>query len=195
MSSLTPPESPTSLAEQAARQAPGWKAWVANLATYVQPNSTLPINWRLGLIGCAGVGLIIGLLAYASFNLQLLLILGSFGSTSVLLFCFPENPFSQPRNIIGGHFIASAVGLLCLQSFGMHWWALGLAVALSALAMMATRCMHPPAGSNPVIVFLAAPTWSFVWFPTFFGALVMVLVAVFYHRRTGRAYPHRFDSR
>jgi CBS-domain-containing membrane protein len=60
---------------------------------------------RSGVIACFGIFIAIAALAFLSFNLEVLLTLGSFGSTSVLLFAFPENHFAQPRSIIGGHFI------------------------------------------------------------------------------------------
>ena len=82
---------------------------------FVPPRPSL----RSGVVACLGIFLGIGALAYSSFNLSVLLALGSFGSTSVLLFSFPENHFSQPRSIIGGHFISSAVGLIVLQWFGL----------------------------------------------------------------------------
>nr|WP_223264590.1 HPP family protein [Sulfuriferula plumbiphila] len=39
--------------------------------------------------------------------------LGSFGASCVLLFGFPESPFSQPRNVI-----SALTGLLFLSVFG-----------------------------------------------------------------------------
>ena len=63
---------------------------------------------RHGLMACAGIFFGISVLAFASFDLHVLLALGSFGSTSLLLFAFPDNQFSQPRSIIGGHVISSA---------------------------------------------------------------------------------------
>ncbi len=144
---------------------------------------------KSGLIACVGIFCGIGALAYFSFDLKILLALGSFGSTSVLLFSFPENHFSQPRSIIGGHVISTAVGLLVLQVTGPTWWALGLAVALSAAVMMLTRTVHPPAGSNPIIVFLGLPGWDFVLFPTLSGAVLLVAVGLLYHRACRRQYP------
>lgn len=144
---------------------------------------------RTGVIACAGVFTIIAVLAIGSFNLGTLLLLGSFGSTAVMVFSFPELHFSQPRSVIGGHFICTAVGLAALALFGPSWWSLASAAAACAALMMLTRAMHPPAGSNPIIVFLAAPKWSFLFFPTLFGALTMVAVAVLYHRATRRVYP------
>ena len=60
-------------------------------------------------------------------------------------------------------------------------WSLGLAVAGAIMAMMLTRTVHPPAGSNPVIVFLAHAGWGFLLFPVLAGALLLVLVALIYN--------------
>lgn len=139
---------------------------------------------------CIGIFLGISVLAFCSFDLHVLLALGSFGSTSVLLFGFPENQFSQPRSIIGGHFISTAVGLLVLLMLGRTWWALGGAVAIAAAMMMLTRTVHPPAGSNPIIVFLAAPGWGFLLFPTLFGAIALVVTGWCYHRLCAYRYPN-----
>jgi hypothetical protein len=49
--------------------------------------------------------------------------------------------------------------------------ALALAVGCSIAAMMATRTVHPPAGSNPVIIFLGHSGWAFLLFPVVSGAL------------------------
>lgn len=142
-----------------------------------------------GLVACAGVFVVIGVLAVFSFKLHVLLLLGSFGSSAVMVFTFPEIHFSQPRSVIGGHVICSSVGLAALQLWGPVWWSLALAAALSLALMMLSRTVHPPAGSNPVIAFLTAPGWDFVLFPTLFGAAAMVLVAVAYHRGCKRRYP------
>jgi len=144
---------------------------------------------KQGAIACAGVFVIIGILAFGTFNLGTMLLLGSFGSSAVMVFAFPDIHFAQPRSVIGGHVISSAVGLAMLALFGPTWWALALAAALALALMMLTRTVHPPAGSNPLIVFLAAPQWGFLLFPTLFGAIVMVLVALIYHCACKRKYP------
>jgi CBS-domain-containing membrane protein len=136
------------------------------------------------------VALVIGVLAFSTFKLGVLLALGSFGSSAVLLFTFPEHHFSQPRSLVGGHFLCSAIGLLALALFGPTWWALALAVAVGTAVMMLMRCMHPPAGSNSIIIFIGTiQDWHFLFFPTLCGTLAMVAVAVLYHRACGRTYP------
>ena len=99
--------------------------------------------------------LLVGLLTDVS---GLPLVLGSFGATCVLVFGYPESPFSQPRSVIGGHVLASAIGLMVLHLVCDGPWCLGLATGLAIAAMMALRVVHPPAGSNPVIVFQLAVT-------------------------------------
>jgi CBS-domain-containing membrane protein len=137
--------------------------------------------------GCLAIGAVAGL----ANALSAVLILGSFGASCVLVFGFPEVPFSQPRNVIVGHVLSSAVGLAFLQLCGPSWWSLALAVGTAIAAMMATRTVHPPAGSNPVIVFLAHPGWSFLVFPTLAGALIIVAVALVYNNATR---PGRYPS-
>lgn len=104
-------------------------------------------------------------------------VLASFGASCVLLFGFPDGPFSKPKNAIGGHLLSSAVGLLFLHLLGPSWWAMAAAGASAAMLMMATDTVHPPAGSNPVIIFLGQPGWDFLLLPTLAGACTVVLVS------------------
>ncbi|NRB36865.1 MAG: HPP family protein [Pseudomonadales bacterium] len=47
--------------------------------------------------------------------------------------------------------------------------------------MMATGTVHPPAGSNPVIVFLSLAHWDFLLLPTLLGSLFLVVAALIYN--------------
>lgn len=141
-------------------------------------------------IAAAGAMLAVAVVAGMGSGTGILLVLGSFGASCVLLFGYPDVPFSQPRNVVFGHLLCSATGLVVLGVAGNHWWALALAVGFSIAAMMLTRTVHPPAGSNPVIVFLAQPGWSFLLFPTLAGALLLVAVALLFNNATRQAnYP------
>lgn len=123
----------------------------------------------------------IALVAGIAESLEMMLVLGSFGASCVLLFGFPDAPFSQPRNTVAGHFLSSLVGLVFLMLFGPTWWSVALAVGTAIAVMMATRTVHPPAGSNPVIVYLIQPSWDFLLFPTLIGALLVAFVALIYN--------------
>jgi len=134
-------------------------------------------------IAVAGIGaaLAIGFVGTLATATHQPLLLGSLGASCVFLFGLPEAPFSQPRNVIAGHLISSLIGLVCLKAFGPQTWALGLALGAAVIAMFATRTVHAPAGSNPVIVFLAQPGWSFLLTPTLVGAIGVVLVALVFN--------------
>lgn len=148
-----------------------------------------PANKAVALAGLGGFLAIAAVAALAD-SLSIALVLGSFGASCVLVFGYSDVPFSQPRNVIAGHFISSLVGLVFLSAFGPHWWAVALAVGTAIALMMLTRTVHPPAGSNPVIVFLVQPAWGFLLLPTLFGALIVVAVALIYNNATRDAkYP------
>lgn len=128
--------------------------------------------------------LAIAVIALLAQSLHVALVLGSFGASCVLVFGYPDVPFSQPRNVIAGHVLSTVIGLAFVHFCGPHWWSVALAVGSAIAAMMLTRTVHPPAGSNPVIVFLMKPGWDFALFPTLSGAVILVLVALFYHNLT-----------
>ncbi|MDP7886414.1 HPP family protein, partial [Acinetobacter baumannii] len=54
----------------------------------------------------------------------------------------------------------------------------GCAIAL----MQVFKCVHPPAGANPLVILLTASSihyqWSFLIFPVLVGAVSLVLVAM-----------------
>jgi len=53
----------------------------------------------------------IGILSFLSFKTPYgLFLAGSFGSSMVLLFGYPESPFAQPKNVFFGHLVTSLVG-------------------------------------------------------------------------------------
>lgn len=142
------------------------------------------------MLAWLGGVLAIAVVAWLADTSHLPLVLGSFGASCVLLFGFPDSPFSQPRNVIAGHFLASLTGLVFLTLFGPHWWSMALATGTTIALMQLTRTVHPPAGSNPVIVMLTAPAWKFLLMPTLIGAIALVTVAVMFNNLPReRAYP------
>lgn len=139
-----------------------------------------------GLVGCSFGN---GGICIRTFSLHKTLILGSFGASCLLVFAYPQSPFAQPRNVIGGHFIATLTGLVFLAVFGVSWWAMALAVGTAIALMLLARMPHPPAGSNPLIVMLAGAGWDFLLTPTLAGSLILVAVALVYNNLDGRRYP------
>lgn len=144
---------------------------------------------KVVLKAALGAWLAIGFIAWLADTVQMPLLLGSLGASCVMLFGFPDLPFSQPRHVVVGHVVSSLSGLLLLEVCGPEWWALAIALALAVSLMMLLGVVHPPAGSNPVIVFLGHPAWTFALYPTLVGAVVVVLIAIACNNLT-RATPY-----
>ena len=142
----------------------------------------LPL-WKIGL-AWLGATLAIAVLSLVGDWQDAVMILGSFGASCLLIFAYPASPFAQPRNVIGGHFVASLTGLIFMSLFGVHWWSMATSVGTAIALMLLLRVPHPPAGSNPVIVMLGGVGWQFLWTPTLFGSILLVIVALIYNNST-----------
>ncbi len=150
------------------------------------PAKQVAIAWLGGLIAISAIGLLVTMTGQE----MPALIMGSFGASCVILFGIPEAPFAQPRNVILGHFISTFIGLFFLHFVGPDWWSMALALATALAAMQLTRTVHPPAGSNPIIVFLAGAGWEFLLMPSTLGSIILVVVALIYNNLSkDRHYP------
>lgn len=149
-----------------------------------------------GLGGLLSIG-VLSALHYGAMNAQeWTLILGSMGATAVLLFAAPAVPFSQPRNVIGGHIISAFVGVTALKMCaGNPAYALPIACAGSIMAMQITNTVHPPAGGTTLIAVAGNATIINLGYgllvPTALGSSLMVATAVLYNNslRGGMRYP------
>lgn len=120
-------------------------------------------------------------------------LMAPFGATMVILFGLPESPLAQPRNIIMGHLLTTAIGLSVAALIGVSPWSMGLAVGLAVGLMLLTATTHPPAGANPLVVMLAGEQWDFLLMPVAAGAVLIVMFGVIYHRLiSGHDYPKRW---
>ncbi|MGE4327295.1 MAG: HPP family protein [Pseudodonghicola sp.] len=151
---------------------------------------TLP-RPSLQMILGAGAGgfLAVACLALLSEHASLALLMAPFGASCVLLFAAPQAPLSQPINVIGGHVLTSLIGLLLRTQLPNTWWALALAVGLAIAAMVALRVTHPPAGADPLVIFAAHPGFDFLLFPVLSGTVLLVIIAIAFHRLSGTCYP------
>jgi CBS-domain-containing membrane protein len=142
-----------------------------------------------------GMGLC-GLLSFSYFEPEgTTLLIGSFGASAVLLYVTPKSPFAQPRNLLGGHLISAAVGVLCFELLGCNSLGASLAVASSIALMHITRTLHPPGGATALIAVIGGPKihdlgFLYILVPTGLGATVLLLVALFLNNLSGtRRYP------
>lgn len=132
---------------------------------------------KSGVGGALAIATLI-LLGYLSDSI---LLMAPFGATCVLLFSLPLSPVSQPINVIGGHIVSVVIGLSLRLFLPVEWWSLGLAVGLSIAAMAALRVTHPPAGADPLVVFLSSPGWEYIIFPVALGSFILIITAWFFH--------------
>ena len=150
--------------------------------------------WLGAFAGIAAVAVAVDLLP----GLPLLLI-GSFGASAVLLYGAPRAPFSQPRNLIGGHLISALVGVACYRYLpDVPVLQAATAVATAIALMMITRTVHPPGGATALIAVIGPDAvhsagWGYL-FTVLIGALILLLVAVISNNLLERgSYPDRWD--
>jgi CBS-domain-containing membrane protein len=146
------------------------------------------------LLGGIGAGVTIAILAYITFQSSLsgtnygLWLSASFASSVVVVFGYPDNEFSQPKNILLGHLVCALVGIIFVVLFkitqdrSIFFLTIGVAVGISVLLMMAFKITHPPAGANTVVVMLTQDSFQFLIFPIMVGAVTIIVGGVIYNR-------------
>lgn len=127
---------------------------------------------------------------------DLTLVIASFGASAILVYGAVKSPFSQPRNLIGGHIISGLVGVACFHLFGSTLWlASGLAVSFALIAMMATKTLHPPGGATALIAVIGGPKihalgFLYAFVPAGLGAFILVVIALLINNLSrNRRYP------
>ena len=138
-------------------------------------------SWLGSFLGIAAV-------AYVNYGFlegtDLLMIIGSFGASAVLIYGAIKSPLAQPRNLLGGHVISALVGVTAFKLLTPHpWLAAALAVSLSIAVMHATKTLHPPGGATALIAVISGTKvhnlgYLYVLVPVAGGALIMLAVAL-----------------
>jgi CBS-domain-containing membrane protein len=146
-----------------------------------------------GLIAGLGAAIAIGAMEWLAVSSDYPLAVIPFATSIVLVIGSPEVEPAQPRALIGGHVVATLVGLAMLKLTGPHAWAAAAAVGLAIVAMVVTGTFHPPAGINPLLVVSNGLPWSFLLAPVLAGALLLTAFAYVWHRWIrGTPWPRRW---
>jgi CBS-domain-containing membrane protein len=130
----------------------------------------------------AGSALAIGAMAALARLIDTPLLLVPFATSIVLVMGLPESEPAQPRALIGGHIVASMVGLSVLALAGPGLVPAAVAVGLATAAMHLTRTFHPPAGIDPLVIVTANVPLTFLLTPVAAGALLLATFAFVWHR-------------
>ncbi|EGC33744.1 hypothetical protein DICPUDRAFT_36244 [Dictyostelium purpureum] len=152
-------------------------------------------SWLSSFIGI----LVLALIHYrVMIDREMLMLIGSFAASAVLIFAAPKAPLSQPRNLIFGHLFSSIIGMAIrvalVYTNANFEVACALAVSLSIAFMQLTTTLHPPGGATALIgVMSAEQRWRGFYFclvPVTSGALIMLLTALIVNNfARKRSYP------
>ena len=122
----------------------------------------------------------IGVLTILTYKSSLgLFLAGSFGSSMVLLFGFPESPFAQPKNVFFGHLVTAMVGVIFVTFIPLPMFInIALAVGVGIFFMILLNVVHPPAGGNPIMVIIGSVSYEYLINPIIFGCIIILLLAI-----------------
>lgn len=150
-------------------------------------------SWLGAFIGIAGVALV---QAYIFDGTDLVLMIGSFGASAVLVYGAVKSPLAQPRNLVGGHFLSALIGVMAYKMFPTQP-VMGTAAAVStAIAVMhVTKTLHPPGGATALIAVIGGNKVHSLGFlyalvPAVAGAAILLIVALLFNNiPKNRRYP------
>ena len=126
----------------------------------------------------------IGVLTVLTYKSALgLFLAGSFGSSMVLLFGFPESPFAQPRNVFFGHLVTTLVGVIFVNFIPLPIFInIAIAVGAGIFFMILLNVVHPPAGGNPIIVILGSVSFDYLLNPIMVGSIIIIVFGIILNR-------------
>lgn len=150
-------------------------------------------SWIGSFLGLA----IVSLIHYKLFDeTGLMMIIGSFGASAVLIYGAIRSPLAQPRNLLGGHILSAVVGVTAFQWLGgQPWLAAAIAVSTSIALMHLTKTLHPPGGATALIAVIGGDSvhnlgYLYVVMPAALGAIIMLIVALIINNiPKNRRYP------
>jgi CBS domain-containing membrane protein len=113
-----------------------------------------------------------------------------------LVYGIIQSPFSQPRNLIGGHVISAIIGVTINKLVpDIIWLSAPLAVSLSIIFMQITKTLHPPGGATALIAVTGSAQikdlgYIYVLSPVLDGVLILFITALIFNNMTStRSYP------
>ncbi len=143
-----------------------------------------------------GIGFVSLVSRYAIAETDLVLVIGSFGASAVLIYGAIKSPLAQPRNFVGGHVLSAIIGVTCYKLFPSQvWLASALAVATAIALMHATKTLHPPGGATSLIAVIGSSKihalgYLYAIVPAGIGAVMMLVVALLVNNiPKNRRYP------
>lgn len=113
---------------------------------------------------------------------DLVLMIGSFGASAVLLFAASDSPLAQGRNLIFGHLLSGFAGVIAFKILsGDILLCSAFAVSTAILLMQLTDTLHPPGGATALIAVIGSEHihqlgFLYLLSPVLSGALILYIV-------------------
>lgn len=112
-----------------------------------------------------------------------------------------DGDFSQPRALVGGHFISALVGVSITKLFNLlpaqetshslRWVAGSLSTATAILAMQISQTTHPPAGATALLAAVNQDIYAMSWYylPVVLLSSMLILTTACIINNIQRQYP------
>ena len=147
------------------------------------------------------LGAFLGIAAVASLHYSLVgqgglvMLVGSFGASAVLIYGAIKSPLAQPRNLIGGHVLSALTEVAAYQFFSFNLLlACAVAVATAIAVMQCTKTLHPPGGATALIAVIGGDSihsldYLYAVIPVGLGALLLIVALLVNNIPRSRQYP------
>ncbi|KAF2234287.1 HPP family protein [Viridothelium virens] len=183
---------------------PPWASrWLGHRSN---PPSTLPpyLVYLWSFLGAfCGLSTIQVIFKYSSYfqARNVPLILPSYGASAVLVYGVPDAPLSQPRALVGGHFLSALIGICVTKLFSLippesqfqslRWLSASLSTSISIVVMQMTKTVHPPAGATALLPAVDDQVWDLSWYflPIVLLSSTVALVVGLVVNNVQRQYP------
>jgi CBS-domain-containing membrane protein len=142
----------------------------------------LVISATGGLIAMTMISIIAIYLGYP-------MVLGPIAASSLLIFGAHNGPFSQPRQIIGGHLIASFASLTIWDVFGRSYFTMGITLAVVIILIVLTNTIHPPAAASAIVAINTGAGWGFIMSILLCSTLLVLFSVLYNNLFESRQYP------
>lgn len=185
-----------------ARWPPLLSRWLGFRATAPRPQHRLVV-WAWSFIGAfVGMSLLQAVFGHSAYFKQRGVppIIASFAASAVLCYGAIEAPFSQPRSLVGGHFLSALIGVCIHKLFALlpparyedlRWLSASLSCAVALVAMAVTGTTHPPAGATAMLATTEDSIVAMGWYylPVVLLSSVLVLCVALINNNAQRRYP------
>ncbi|MCP4187119.1 MAG: hypothetical protein GY763_05890 [Gammaproteobacteria bacterium] len=128
-------------------------------------------------------------------------IVPSMGATAVLVFAVPHSALGQPWNVLGGHLLSAAVGVICAQYIAGDALAAAASVGLAIAVMYYARCIHPPGGATALAAVIGGQQihdlgFAYLLFPVAINVLIILFLAYAFNTFfSWRRYPAYLNNK